>query len=730
MATSRYHDSDNDDGFDSEELLLSIHKTRVDGSSEALAVQRLISSLQGQTNSKQSAIDAALLFLSEVNLSTTEAQLAFVYFDGVPTILSLVPSLSSKSCTAAANILASCASHPLVQNTAASHNAIVVLGQRLSNDDTLMMSPKLDVDQITSLLDAMAKISFNTAANRKSLRAPLTIQDSSRIPKKCSLGLALYLLQSCCTVLTRKGHVTTRHQRDPDPLLLKLDSLDAFKIGSSVCRLFESAFKNKKNIQLFKSLDGLKALQKLFNSLASRQRDGHDENLEMISSLLLPLVKCLSLLVKNCSGIEDFYNEKTFNNLVSLLEPNIDFNIRLASTAVLRFLLSSKKELNTLLKGKKDNNSLSHIVTLLGQLASSFGQSSNQSNINQSLVDGLEHLLSCCSVASIDSEIAKSFIECKLVMHLANLVNSSNSNAQILACKCICYISRHHPIGPQAIKNANILPMLIKCLLSTQNDLLIPVTAALASLGQDKDCAKIMTELDALRLLWSLFRSSNDLVKSNAAAAAVPLLSLENVETIGRTFIGGLELLLGLLTVDDVTLVCNGCMAVSKVAKSEGNLKVITEDGVVPLLARLVGIATSLEISVDDGLIFDPSAPDNFTDLSITDIRAPPIDGGLSRALCEAITVVCSLPANRVRFAHLSAVTPLVKFLKDPRPTVLRACSEALSQLAKAEKNSLELRVAGAVPLLVKLLGSDYDKIQEAAAEATGYIRKIYIQNN
>lgn len=54
-----------------------------------------------------------------------------------------------------------------------------------------------------------------------------------------------------------------------------------------------------------------------------------------------------------------------------------------------------------------------------------------------------------------------------------------------------------------------------------------------------------------------------------------------------RSFVGGLELIVNLLKSPNTEVLASVCAAISKMAKDEGNLAVITDHGVVPLLSDL-----------------------------------------------------------------------------------------------------------------------------------------------
>ena len=77
-------------------------------------------------------------------------------------------------------------------------------------------------------------------------------------------------------------------------------------------------------------------------------------------------------------------------------------------------------------------------------------------------------------------------------------------------------------------------------------------------------------------------------VQACAAWAICPCI--ENAKDAGelvRSFVGGLELIVGLLKSPDREVLASVCAAIAKIAKDEENLGVITDHGVVPLLAAL-----------------------------------------------------------------------------------------------------------------------------------------------
>lgn len=54
-----------------------------------------------------------------------------------------------------------------------------------------------------------------------------------------------------------------------------------------------------------------------------------------------------------------------------------------------------------------------------------------------------------------------------------------------------------------------------------------------------------------------------------------------------RSFVGGLELIVSLLKSEHIEVLASVCAAIAKIARDEENLAVITDHGVVPMLAKL-----------------------------------------------------------------------------------------------------------------------------------------------
>ncbi|TPX55740.1 hypothetical protein PhCBS80983_g05062 [Powellomyces hirtus] len=246
--------------------------------------------------------------------------------------------------------------------------------------------------------------------------------------------------------------------------------------------------------------------------------------------------------------------------------------------------------------------------------------------------------------------------------------------------------------GRQAIKDSNGITPLVNLLTGTNQSLLVNVTTAVGACALDSDCMAIIDRLDGVRLLWSLLKSANPLVQASAAWAISPCI--EHAKDSGemvRSFVGGLELIVSLLKSDNADVLASVCAAIANIAKDEENLAVITDHGVVPMLAKL------------------------------TNTR----NDKLRRHLAEAVARCCHWGNNRVSFGTAGAVAPLVKYLRSPDDEVHRSTARALHQLSMDPDNCITMHEHGVVQLLLGMVGSSDQNLQEAAAGTIGNIRRL-----
>ncbi|KAI9221380.1 armadillo-type protein [Blastocladiella britannica] len=246
--------------------------------------------------------------------------------------------------------------------------------------------------------------------------------------------------------------------------------------------------------------------------------------------------------------------------------------------------------------------------------------------------------------------------------------------------------------GRQAIRESGGITPLVGLLKGTNQGLLVNVTSAIGASALDADSMAIIDRLDGVRLLWSLLKSPNPAVQASAAWAISPCI--ENAKDAGemvRSFVGGLELIVSLLKSEHIEVLASVCAAIAQISKDEENLAVITDHGVVPMLAKL------------------------------TQTR----HDRLRKHLAEAVARCCFWGNNRIAFGAAGAVAPLVKYLKSPDVDVHRATAQALHQLSKDPENCVTMHEHGVVQLLLGMVGSSDTVLQEAAAGTIGNIRRL-----
>ncbi|NXO07896.1 ARMC4 protein, partial [Oriolus oriolus] len=233
---------------------------------------------------------------------------------------------------------------------------------------------------------------------------------------------------------------------------------------------------------------------------------------------------------------------------------------------------------------------------------------------------------------------------------------------------------------------------IVKLLTTTDRALLVNVNKAVGACAMEPENMMIIDGLDGVRLLWSSLKNPNPDVQASAAWALCPCI--ENAKNSGemvRSFVGGLELIVHLLKSKDKEVLTSVCAAIANIAKDEENLAVMTDHGVVPLLSKLANTNNNK----------------------------------LRRHLAEAIAHCCMWGSNRVAFGETKAVAPLVRYLKSKDPLVHRATAQALYQLSEDPNNCITMNENGVVKLLLAMVGSTDETLQEAAAGCIANIRRL-----
>lgn len=296
---------------------------------------------------------------------------------------------------------------------------------------------------------------------------------------------------------------------------------------------------------------------------------------------------------------------------------------------------------------------------------------------------------------AISSENVARFQELKCIELLVALLTNQPEEVLVNVVGALGELARAQPNRAQIRKSGGI-PHLVNLLTGTNQALLVNVTKAVGQCAEEPDNMVIIDRLDGVRLLWSLLKNQNPEVQASAAWAICPCI--ENAKDAGemvRSFVGGLELIVSLLKSEDKEVLAAVCAAIANIAKDEENLAVITDHGVVPMLARL----------------------------TLTN------DDKLRQHLAEAIARCCNWGNNRTAFGKEGAVAPLVRYLKSRDENVHRSTARALFQLSKNPENCITMHEAGVVQPLLKMVGAADEDLQESSAGCISNIRRLALAN-
>eukprot|EP00036_Acanthoecidae_sp_10tr_P009917 CAMPEP_0182928284 /NCGR_PEP_ID=MMETSP0105_2-20130417/15507_1 /TAXON_ID=81532 ORGANISM="Acanthoeca-like sp., Strain 10tr" /NCGR_SAMPLE_ID=MMETSP0105_2 /ASSEMBLY_ACC=CAM_ASM_000205 /LENGTH=1025 /DNA_ID=CAMNT_0025066285 /DNA_START=27 /DNA_END=3104 /DNA_ORIENTATION=+ len=284
-------------------------------------------------------------------------------------------------------------------------------------------------------------------------------------------------------------------------------------------------------------------------------------------------------------------------------------------------------------------------------------------------------------------ECKEALVEAKAVEGLTPLLQNQPLRVLINVTGAISELAAGSAVARKAVRNAGGIDQLVKLLASTDELLLVNVTKAVGSCAGDKDSMAAISSGDGVRFLWSLLKSENAEVQAGAAWAICPCIEYAaNAGELVRSFVGGLELVVGLLRSEHIEVLASTCAAVSSIAKDSENLAVITDHGVVPLLSRLV---------------------------HTTDNR---LRCQLATAICEC----CTWGTNRREFGETGAVAPIVEYLRSADTSVHRATARALNALSQDADNCIVMHSAGVVKLLTPMVGAYFNKADELA-----FVRKL-----
>ncbi|XP_071444201.1 armadillo repeat-containing protein gudu [Hetaerina americana] len=310
---------------------------------------------------------------------------------------------------------------------------------------------------------------------------------------------------------------------------------------------------------------------------------------------------------------------------------------------------------------------------------------------------GLKSLLAAVTGAiwkcAISPENVRQFEELQVIDTMVDLLMvEENEDVLTNVVGAVAECARF-PSNRAALRAAGGIPPLVSLLSGGTNAALLENAAmALGEAARELESMEIIEELDGVRMVWSMLKRPYPAVQAAAAAALCPCI--QNAKDSGemvRSFVGGLELIVGLLRSPDNRVLASVCAALSIIALDRENLAVITDHGVVPLLSELV-------LSTDDLL---------------------------RQHLAEAIANCCQWGNNCRDFGRLGAITPLVGYMASSDPLVHRSTAHALNSLSGDAFNCVTMHQSGVVQYLLETIGSEDEKLQESSAGCLSNIRKL-----
>ena len=197
-------------------------------------------------------------------------------------------------------------------------------------------------------------------------------------------------------------------------------------------------------------------------------------------------------------------------------------------------------------------------------------------------------------------------------------------------------------------------------------------------------------------MLWSLLKSKNRSVISSAALALSPCLEMcKDSSQLVRSFVGGLELIVGLLHQKNSAINCPDYQKISKLSELTP-----MQRKEIHLLASICGtIASIAQDSQNLAVITDHNVVPLLAELTVT--RHPKLRCQLSKAIASC----CQWGSNRRQFGEMNVIQNLIYFLKTTREnSVLVSATKALNQLSKEPINCDELYKCGAVRVLKAII--------------------------
>lgn len=294
---------------------------------------------------------------------------------------------------------------------------------------------------------------------------------------------------------------------------------------------------------------------------------------------------------------------------------------------------------------------------------------------NKPLLIGATGAIWMCAVSE---DNVKKFDQLRTVNHLIALLNDESDDVLTNVVGAIAECVRFQN-NRDVLRNANGLPALVCLLNSSHAPLLENLAKALKESAEDIESMRILEELDAVRLIWSLLKNTNTRVQAYAAYAICPCVQNANESgELVRSLVGAMELVVGLLKSKDILVLSAVCAAIATIAKDNTNLAILTDLKVIYKLADLGKLAEKLHHNPMKNF-FSFTFPVNTTE----DL--------LRKNLAAAIASCATFGNNTQELGRLRTVTPIVSYMTSDDSEVHRTTAMALEKLSMDPQNCITM---------------------------------------
>lgn len=212
---------------------------------------------------------------------------------------------------------------------------------------------------------------------------------------------------------------------------------------------------------------------------------------------------------------------------------------------------------------------------------------------NKPLLIGATGAIWMCAASEAN---VKKLDHLRTVNHLVTLLDDESDDVLTNVVGAIAECVRFQN-NRDVLRNANGLPALVALLNSSHAPLLENLSKALKECAEDIASMRILEELDAVRLIWSLLKNTNPRVQAYAAFAICPCVQNANESAeLVRSLVGAMELVVGLLKSKDMLVLSAVCAAIATIAMDQTNLAILTDLKVIYKLADLGNVKVSFRV--------------------------------------------------------------------------------------------------------------------------------------